>query len=329
MVFTINSFLQHTLKKLFILSFLFSGFNTATADSYPGLPTRSQNPLLQSYFIPATPITSSQQSWVYSHALYFTNTYQTDKYATEELLIDVENTRYDFQLTYSHELWHFNFNSSLVTNKTGFLDQTIERWHDFFGLPQGGRDQAENNKINLLYHKDGLDIINSSQPDEGLADIQLAVGYQINSNSQFWLAIELPSSSSEFISNDATDIAAWYSTHSLSSQKLSTYGTLGIVFSADNGILKNQLNDNFLFGQLGLNYKITPSYHLILQADFHSEIVKQSQLDAFESSLQAQFGLRFPSLFENHQLELFFSEDIFPGHAPDITFGLRVSAALN
>ena len=298
------------------------------ADPYPGLPTRSQNPLLQSYFIPAIPLTSPDK-WTSSQAVYFTNTYQLDKSSQEELIIDVENTRFDFQLTYRHELWLFNINASLINNRSGYLDQTIESWHDIFGLPQGGRNMAENDQINLFYQKDGVNIIDSQQASEGLGDIQLATGYQLNANSQLWLALEIPSSSSEFISNDAIDTAIWYSSISQHSDNFSTYGSIGLAFPANNGLLENRLNKQFTFGQLGLNYAFDPSYHIVLQADFHSEIVKQSCLDAFGHSLQAQFGLRFPSLFEDYQLDLFFSEDIFPGHAPDITFGLRVSPSFD
>ena len=87
----------------------------AMASLYPGVPTRSQNPLLQGYFIPAMPV-SGQSAWSFSHALYITNTYQRDNELAEELVIDVENTRYDFQATYSNQLWHFNINLSLIDN---------------------------------------------------------------------------------------------------------------------------------------------------------------------------------------------------------------------
>ena len=49
-------------------------------------------------------------------------------------------------------------------------------------------------------------------------------------------------------------------------------------------------------------------------------------LTAFGNSLQIQLGLGFPQLFENHRLDVFFSEDILVGSAPDISFGLRLSS---
>ena len=38
-----------------------------------------------------------------------------------------------------------------------------------------------------------------------------------------------------------------------------------------------------------------------------------------------QLGLGFPRLLGEQRLDLFFSEDILVGSAPDISFGLRLS----
>ncbi len=295
------------------------------AETYPGLPTRSQNPLLQSYFIPAQPQPTGDQ-WSLVHSLYITNTYQEDQSNTEQLLIDVENYRYDLQLNYRQQAWLFNMNLSLISNDEGFLDQTIENWHDFFGMPQGGRDDVENDQIQLFYQKDGDNIIDSRQSSSGLADIQLAAGYQLSASSQLWAALELPASAdSEFISNDAIDAALWYSRWFEHSDKLSSHGQLGVSFPADAGLFEGRLHDQFLFAQYGIIYRIDPSYQILIQADYHSEMVNNSGLDGLEDSLQMQFALGLPRLFDNYQLDLFFSEDIVPGHAPDITFSLRVS----
>ncbi len=297
----------------------------ALADSYPGLPTRSQNPMLQSYFIPAQPQPSAEP-WSLVHSLYITNTYQTDISGSERLLIDVENTRYDLQVNHRRQDWLFNANLSLISNNSGFLDQTIENWHEFFQLPQGGRDDDAHNQIQLLYERNGNTVIDSSQSSSGLADIQLAVGYQLSYTSQLWAALELPASAdSEFISNDATDAALWYSAWIELSDKFSNHGLVGMAFPADAGLFEGSLHEQFLFAQYGMIYRLNPSYHILLQADYHSEIVDNSALDGLEDSLQVQFALGLPRLIDGYQLDLFFSEDIAPGHAPDITFSLRLS----
>jgi hypothetical protein len=297
------------------------------AVDYPGLPTRDQNPLLQGYFIPAMPVASSD-GWAVAQSLYFTNTYQLERSADEDLIIDVENTRYDFQATWAHRQWRFNLNIPLIRNSPGFLDQTIVGWHDFFGLPQGGRDQAQNDQIKLLYQNTGGSVIDSTQSETANGDIQLAAGYQLSGSNQLWLGIELPTGSASLMSNGAIDFALWISHVAPARENLQPFGLLGVSFPADDGLFENQLRRQFVFGQLGLLYAWRPNYLWFVQADFHSSMVKHSTLDALGHSLQAQFGLRLPQASNSFQLDLFFSEDIYPGHAPDITFGLRLSPRL-
>jgi hypothetical protein len=297
----------------------------AQAQGYPGLPTRSQNPLLQSYLIPAIPL-DTNAGWSFAHNLYFTNTYQTDTSRNENLIIDVENTRYDLQAAYQYQQWTLGLTLSLIDNSAGRLDQIIDGWHEFFGLPQGGRDQVKNDNIQLLYQKDGIDIINTHKSESGVGDLQLSAAYPLSASQFLWVTLDIPSSeTSELLSNQQTDLAIAYSSSHAVSNQISGYGTLGLSLLADSGLFQQRLNRQVLFAQYGLNYAYSDAYHFLVQADFHSSMVKNSNLDALDHSLQAQFGLRLPRLFDAHQLDLFFSEDIFPGHAPDITFALRLS----
>ncbi len=296
------------------------------AQDYPGLATRSQNPLLQSYLIPTIPL-NAHGGWSFAHNLYITNTYQEDRSVNENLIIDVENTRYDFQTAYQYEQWTFGLTVSLIDNQSGGLDQLIYGWHDLFGFPQGGRDLVKNNQINLLYQRNGIDIINSRQPSSGIADFQLNASYALSPSQSIWVVLELPSSvSSEFISNQQADAAVAYSSSHILSQNTTTYGTLGLSILADSGLLEDQLKQQVVFAQFGVSYTYSEQYQYLLQADFHSSMLKDTDLKALDHSLQGQFGLRLPKLFDHHLLDIFFSEDILPGHAPDITFALRLSS---
>jgi len=303
---------------------MLSFFSVQPALAYPALPTRDQTPLLQAYFIPAV-ARSPDQGWAFTNSLYITNTYQLDQSHNENLLIDVENLRFDFQASYAQQNWLFNLNIPLIRNSPGFLDQTIRNWHDFFGLPQGGRDQAQNDQLHLLYQNSRGQIFDLGQNDSGFGDIQLAAGYRLTGNDQLWLGVEVSASSDPLLSSQSTDFALWYAHSAEARRNLTPYGMIGLSFPADGGLFKHQLNRQFAFGQLGLLYAWRPAYQLLLQTDFHRAIVKHSGLDALGDSLQAQFGLRMARLSADFQLDVFFSEDIYPGHAPDITFGIRLS----
>ncbi len=296
------------------------------AQGYPGLPTRSQNPVLQGYLIPTIPL-NAHGGWSFAHNLYITNTYDHDTIGNEKLVIDVENTRYDFQAAYQYSQWTLGLTLSLIRNQPGQLDQVIEGWHDLFSLPQNGRDLVESDQINLLYQKNGIEFFNSNQSSSGIADIQLSASYALSHNQSLWVVLEVPSSeSSEFISNQKTDAAVAYSSSHVMYDKFTTYGTLGLSLLADSGLFEHQLNKQIIFAQFGLDYAYSDKYHFLLQTDFHSRMVKDSHLVGLDHSLQGQFGLRLPKLLDHHQLDIFFSEDILPGHAPDITFALRLSS---
>ncbi len=314
---------RHCLAALLAGMGFFSGALWA-APAYPGLPTRDQTPLLQAYFIPAAPLTP-RQGWAFSNSLYITNTYQRDQSASEDLTIDVENTRFDFQASFAQQDWLFNINIPLIRNSAGFLDQTIVGWHDFFGLPQGGRDQAQNDQILMHYRNAQGEVFKLTQSDSGIGDIQFAAAYRLSPLDHIWLGVELPASNDRLLSNQASDIALWYSHTAQTRRNLTPFGMIGLSFPADGGMFRRQLNPQFAFGQLGLVYSWRPAWQFLLQADFHSAIVKHSRLDALNNSLQTQFGLRLAQLSTSLQLDIFFAEDVYPGHAPDITFGFRLS----
>lgn len=308
----------------FILLLIIVASGHAHSSSWPGYKTRDQNPVLQSYLIPVA-IDYAKPGWHTSHALYITNTYQKEESGHESLIIDVENTRYDLQTTYATSLWLFSLNLSLIDNQGGQLDGAIDGWHDLFGFPEAGRDKAEKDRLKLHYFNNNTQVFNIDNSQSGIGDLQLAIGYPLASGS-IWLGIELPlQDENELISNNATDFSLWYQKRFDQSGNFQTYASLGMVWPADSGLLEDHLTDRFAFAQWGIVWQYHPVCHFLFQADYHSPIIENSELEAFDNSLQGQFGLRFPRWLSDYQLDVFISEDIWPGHAPDITFSLQLT----
>ena len=74
-----------------------------------------------------------------------------------------------------------------------------------------------------------------------------------------------------------------------------------------------------------MNYRFTDRTIGYAQLDMNSESIEDSKLTPFGHSLQLQLGLGFDNWLDNYRVDLFFSEDILVGTAPDITFGARLS----
>jgi len=321
-----------TIKRRFLIPFvwlaLLASFDHAAATTI-GLATRDQNPMLQAYYLPAMGY-STQPGWQFTHSLFITNTYQTESIYNEALVIDVENYRYEFSIAYQQNDWRLSTKIPLIFNQSGSLDGLIEDWHDFWGLPEGGRNANPDDQLNIEYIKNGQPIFLQNQADNDIGDIEVSLSYRISGDekksTEVSLGIELPTGSVETNSgNEVTDVAIWLSHERAATELTSLYGLIGYSRLGNGGQLSEQLTSDTWVAQLGAEHHFTSNITGILQFDMHSALIKDSGLKAFGNSLQMQMGLQFRKLIPNHDIVLFFSEDILAGSAPDITFGVRVS----
>jgi len=322
--FTIN----RKLLFVFVWLVLLAGYNRAAATTI-GLPTRDQNPMLQAYYLPALGF-SSQPGWKYSHSLFITNTFQEESKGNEILVIDAESYRYDFAIAYQQNNWRLTTKIPLIFNQGGSLDRLIEGWHDLFGLPEGRRESNPNDQLNIQYIKNGQTIFLQSTAENDVGDIEVSLSYHLagdeKRSTELSVGIELPTGSVDSNSgNEATDIALWLSHQRAVTDLTNLYGLIAYSRLGKGGQLDEELNTGTWVAQLGAEHVFTPKITGILQFDMHSALIKDSALTAFGDSLQVQVGLQFSHLIKNHNLDLFFSEDILRGSAPDITFGIRLS----
>ncbi len=295
------------------------------AISGSGLATRDLNPILQPIYLPSQAPISEENGWRIDHSFYITNTLQEQSKSGEILVIDVENYRYELGLSYRKDQWLAQAAIPFVANNGGELDGLIDGWHDFFGLPDGDRDDFPKDELNIKYSRDGIVEYSQDESSSGLGDLSIALGYELPSETRFFIGIELPTGSeSDFSGNEAIDFAIWVSRVKRIDEEVSLYGLLGLSFPGDDGNLEGLTVDQIWVAQLGLDYRFNDKLIGTVQFDFHSETIEDSDLKAFGNSLQIQLGLGFLGLIENHRLDLFFSEDIQVSSAPDISFGARL-----
>ncbi len=246
----------------------------------------------------------------------------------EQLVIDVENYRYELGLRYRHDRWLARADIPFVANSAGGLDSTIDSWHDFWGFSDGKRNDFSNDDIKVRYRRDGRLEYHQDSSSSGLADIGLAVGYQATDSLAWFAGIEIPTGeASDFSGNEALDSALWLSYQGEYGEDTGIFALFGVSFPGDGGELEGLIVDQIWVAQAGFNFPLYPSVIATIQLDMHSKTLDNSKLKAFGNSLQAQFGLGFLNFPGKHRLDLFFSEDILVGSAPDISFGLRLTRA--
>lgn len=297
-----------------------------SAIASPGLSTRDLNPILQPIYLPSYTNLAADDGWRINHSFYITNTLQQQTRGTESLIIDVENYRYDLAIGLRKQNWVMQANLPFIANDSGQLDGLIENWHDLFGLPQGNRDNFAQHQLEIEYIRDGVSEYSQTGSSSGLGDIAIAIGYHPAGATGYFFGLELPTGSeSDFSGNEAIDFAFWILNHRPINEVTAVYGLFGISFPGDDGALEGLIVNRIWVAQLGLDYRFTHDIIGIAQLDLHSKTIEDSNLKALGNSLQLQLGLGFENLIEDHRLELFFSEDIQIGTAPDISFGVRLA----
>jgi len=318
-------------QSLILLAWLVLLANSShVAASTIGLPTRDQNPILQPYYLPSMGF-ASHPGWQYSHSLFITNTFQTESNNNETLVIDAESYRYDFAIAYQQNNWRMNTKIPLIFNQGGSLDGLIEGWHDFFGLSEGERKSNPNDQLNIEYINNGQTVFLQNKSTNDIGDIEVALSYRLagdeKQSTEISAGIELPTGSIETNSgNEAIDLALWLVHQRSVTEMTELYGLIAYSRFGSGGQLGEQLNADTWVAQLGTEHTFNQNITGILQFDVHSALIKNSALKAFGNSLQVQVGLKFRNWIANHNLDLFFSEDIYSGSAPDITFGVRISS---
>ncbi len=75
--------------------------------------------------------------------------------------------------------WEAFVEAPVIMHRGGVFDGFIEGWHDFFGLPQGGRKDAPRDRLAVHYRKDGEALIDLNQNATAMGDLTLGVGYQL------------------------------------------------------------------------------------------------------------------------------------------------------
>ena len=149
----------------------------ASADetASPGFLLRNQNPFLQIFGLP--PFQSAEIAmagrYKYDLSLDIANHADAGDNAVEDFVIDGES----YFLTLSlrrrvHDRLELGVDLPLVAHADGFLDNSIESWHDTFGMSNTKR-RGPSNQLGFQYSRDGTVLYRLDSSSAGLGDIQL------------------------------------------------------------------------------------------------------------------------------------------------------------
>lgn len=316
----------------------FAFATVASSSDITPLYSYNQSPLIQIYGLPAL---GSAQVLAPSQTnltlrLQIANNFAGDKSGSESINLDGETHR--LTLAWRQGLiggMEWGLELPYVTHGGGFLDSTIESWHNHLGLPQGGRTNVPRNQIDYRYTRDGVNLVNLTHPVSGWGDVRLLAGKQIELNKVFGIqsmtlraSLKLPTGqSSELRGSGSTDLALWVSAVTTPAPDAwNLYGGGGILLMTEGKVLPQQQNRQVSFGTVGLSRKFG-RIALNTQLDAHTPFYHDSQLRPLGTfAVQGLAGLIW-EVVPRRFLEFSASEDLVANTSPDVAFNLSLTQA--
>ena len=146
------------------------------------LPIRSQNPIYLQY-LNLTPtrakVLPKGEAEVRIDNTY-SNVFEQGVSSTNSVLLDMEILRTALQFNYGvFEDMELGVEIPFLHFDGGFLDAFIQKYHNFFGFPNGGRENVPNGEFHYYFTKNGSTIYNVPELNFGLSDISLNFKYNV------------------------------------------------------------------------------------------------------------------------------------------------------
>jgi hypothetical protein len=265
------------------------------------------------------------------------NNYTTEQKGREAILLDGESSRFTLHGRYG--VWsrlEVGVEVPYVIIGGGFLDSFIEGYHHTFGFPNGGRDQAPQNRLVYRYEKDGQMRLNMVQSGAGLGDVRLTGGWQFFKGEAempgeitLRASLKLPTGDSDTLrGSGSTDLALWLvgkKDFQMPLGRGSVFGGMGAMAMTDGKVLKDQQRPLVGFGTLGIGWSPLNWLALKVQVDSHTSFYRDSDFKQVDgASVQLTMGGTL-AFSPRTALDIGVTEDLTVTTSPDVVFHLSLS----
>lgn len=298
------------------------------AQERSALQVTNQHPLMNIFGLPvaenAHVLESGQET---SHlSLDWASNFTNEMNANERIYIDGESAQLNIRWRTGLDLWEFGVDVKFTRYDGGSLDSFIESWHDWFNLPNGGREFAVRDQLRYEYLSDGLTALSVQEKHSGFGDTRLTGAWQVPLDSRFSMAIrgalKLPTGDSDkLLGSGGTDFNIGYVLSddiSLQKYRASYYGGAGVLWSEDGDILPEYRENTVFYSQFGIIKDMSDTWQLKAQIDAHSAFY-DSALDSLGAALQFSFGATY-RLSNDLKLDMAIVEDAVTDSSSDVSF---------
>jgi hypothetical protein len=303
---------------------------TILADEIRAFHNTNQLPFKQIFGLPSldnSPLTEAGK-WRLNLVGNLANSYYIATGPKEELTNDVET--FGGRLIANYGLsnrWQLSVEVPYVRHDGGFLDHFIYQWHDFFGMPQGGRTRDNGDQLDVSYLS-GVSY-ELPGPESGIGDLRFNIAKSRDWNNRtlvFSAEVKLPTGDFDKLTGSGgTDFSAGLTLndpHTLEKYRLTMYGGLaGVYLGGMDGELAPIQKNFVLAGRAGIGWQATKLIQLKLQLDAQSAIYDSQLKEMGDPGFQLVLGGSL-TFTDDAYLDISVAEDINTSTAPDVAFQL-------
>lgn len=255
--------------------------------------------------------------------LDLSNEYHAGQAGSETVVLDGETARYS--IDYRHRIGQrleLGFELPLLHQSGGSLDSTIETWHSWFSLPNGGREDAPQGQYQFVYLDGQQRRLDVSETGTRLGELRLTAGWALSPRSALRASVKLPTGDAEALAgNDALAAALWLD-HGWTRGSFNAYLSGGALYAARGEVLPEQQRQWLLLGGGGMAWQAWPALRLIAQLNWHTPLYEDVEEDALKRpGIQLGIGGAI-RLGARSELMLGFQEDPAVASSPDFSLHL-------
>lgn len=316
-------------NKSSLLAAVALGLVAGAVQAEPGLPVYNQGALARAFALPVlgTPAVLAAGDGRDALRYDLTSEYHASASGSEAVILDGEADL--LTLAFRRGLGHgleASLSLPLLHQSGGFMDGSIENWHSWFGLPNGGRELAPRDRYLYQYTRNGETRLDATRTGTDLGDLRVGLGWQALDGLALRGELKLPTGDDAHLAGGNTGAAVWadWALPFPSGLPLSGWLSGGVSVNDRAAPLHGQQNTVIPVGGAGLGLRITERVSLLAQLYAHGALFGGSGLDPFREALQFALGLRWRTS-PDFAFDLGFQEDPITSSSPDFSLHLGFS----
>ena len=288
-----------------------------------GLPSLDNSPLTEA------------GKWRMNVITNISNTYDITTGINEQIANDVETFRGSLIVNYGlRNNWQLSLEVPYISHNSGFLDDFIHDWHDFFHMPQNDRTKDNSDQLDVSYLSGSGTSFNLPGSESGLGDIRINGSYTRPWEDRaliFSTELKFPTGDYDKLTGSGGyDFSVGLTLNdpqSLGKYRVTLYGGLAGVFLGDiDGELAAVQNNFALAGRVGIGWQAAKIIQLKLQLDALSALYDSDLKELGDPALQLVMGGSL-TFTDDVYLDISVAEDISTSTAADVVFQLGLVVA--